>query len=621
MKNLISITITFYVLLVGYSVTAEQPQKTYSLASLTFNANGALLLWEEHIADGARTASTYAGELRYGDKVLELINPHSVTNEPNAIIFAYRWAEVPSLELNIRHTLSNNDGTWTWTRLVSINSSEKLNADLTVSLDSGLVSLPPDTWLPLENGTGSLLGDSPAVAYMFAGRLPASGVRLALPMVSVPNETKRFTLATDIYFSSLFTSNTIEWTYPVAAGLENNSEQRTIVLMSHAGTPDQSLDNFFDIVLSDVLPGPKWLHEIAMVGYDYMSDGGEGWFRDIDALAAVIHEKDRHQIILWCHGWYDFLGRYSFNTRTGQFDREWTAFSNHEAVKDFHPFGNIGGVRVPMGFAKNVPVEMSLEKVHARLAYAKSRGFRVGLYFAAGTLAGEGLEDFEPDRVLRRGGWQGPDSKGPSYMQNPLHPKVYAFFIDYTRALLAEFGDGIDALNWDETFHVRAGELGTDAVPGYADRAMMRLTREITEIVNEYNRTHNRQIAFLTSDCLGAYIGRDGAPYALVAHGTLQDSWCQPGAWSYGIFPNYRNVVWSVCWWPVSKWAWIDFAVRNYQAPVAISDGWGDNIGFGEKTPEQRARVVELFNWRKDKPTKLRWFERLPVYLPVRPVE
>jgi hypothetical protein len=113
---------------------------------------------------------------------------------------------------------------------------------------------------------------------------------------------------------------------------------------------------------------------------------------------------------------------------------------------------------------------------------------------------------------------------------------------------------------------------------------------------------------------LGAFGKELKGPYALVAHGTYQDSWCQPQAWSYGIFSNYRNVLWSCCWWPVTKWSWIDFAVRQYQAPVSLSNGWGNDKGFSEMTAEQQARALALFDWRKDRPTKLKWFDHLPAF-------
>jgi hypothetical protein len=64
----------------------------------------------------------------------------------------------------------------------------------------------------------------------------------------------------------------------------------------------------------------------------------------------------------------------------------------------------------------------------------------------------------------------------------------------------------------------------------------------------------------------------------------------------------------------MTKWSWIDFAVRQYQAPVSLSNGWGNDKGFSEMTDAQRARALALFNWRKDKPTKLEWFQELPTY-------
>ncbi len=97
-----------------------------------------------------------------------------------------------------------------------------------------------------------------------------------------------------------------------------------------------------------------------------------------------------------------------------------------------------------------------------------------------------------------------------------------------------------------------------------------------------------------------------------MAHGTYQDTWCQPKAWSYAIFSNYRNVVWSCCWQYVSRWPWVEFGVRNYQAPVAISNGWGDNQGFSELPPERRAAIVALFRERQRKPTRIHWFTELP---------
>ena len=48
---------------------------------------------------------------------------------------------------------------------------------------------------------------------------------------------------------------------------------------------------------------------------------------------------------------------------------------------------------------------MTPKFLRERLAYAKSRGFRVGLYFSDGMNAGTGLPGFSKQLVLKNGGW------------------------------------------------------------------------------------------------------------------------------------------------------------------------------------------------------------------------
>lgn len=600
------------------AASAKPPRLVCGRDALKLATDGGVVDWTRNGQPTPPGALASAGKLRYGDVVLEMANPFAVSTQRGVVVFSYRWPTVTGLEVELEHRLERRGGAVAWVREVRIRSRDKTTADLTVSLPVRSEALPRETWLPLVNGVGGALGTNHAAAYRFAGALPTDGTRLAIPMVSFiePAGAKRVTVAMDVYFSSLFSGNAVEWTYPARVGLENHFERRTIAVIRHDGSPDAALAYFFDMVLRDVRPGPAWLHDIAMVDYDYLSDSGQGWFRDIDALTTALPKADRRKVFLCLHGWYDFLGRYCFDARTKTLDREWTAFSNYEQVKNSGGLMNVEGDQVDVRFANCKPVKLNLAEVHRRLQYARSRGFRAGLYFADGVNAGDGLPDFSTNRVLQWGGWQGPDSRGKSYLQNPLHPDVRAFFLDYTTALLAEFGPDLDALVWDETFHVPPGSPGSDTFPGYADRAMMRLTRDITGLVEHYNRKHRRQIAFLTSDCLGVFGNDQKAPCALVAHGTYQDSWCKPVAWSHGVFSNYRNVLWSCCWWPVTKWPWIEFGVREYQAPVAISNGWGDDKGFAELTDAQKARVLALFNWRKQSPTELKWFGDLPAYAP-----
>ena len=543
-----------------------------------------------------------AGLVACGSRSFPLAAPLRSTPAESGIRFVYDVEELP-LEIEITYRLGPGHGAVVFSRDIALRSDSPLPEDLTVTVAIDPFVLPDGTWLPLKNGVGSDLGAAEAAVYRFAGAAPAAPLSLALPMVtfSAGPVAERCTLMSDPFYSAVFKRNAVVWTFPKAVGLENNLERRTISTVFHQGDPDAAIGQFYDVALADIPPGPEWLRDIAMVDYDYLSAGGKGWFQDIDALEAAIPAADRAKVLLALHGWYDFVGRYCFIPETGRLDPQWTAFSNFPNVKK--------------DFPSSVPVAMTLENMHERMRYAASRGFRVALYFADGMSAGDGLAGiYEPDRVLYWGGWVGPDTKGKTYCQNPLHPAVGSFFIQYIKALLREFGRDIDALVWDETFHVDTGSLGSEKVPGYADRSLMRLVRDLTSEVHAYNRESGRSLAFLASDCIGVNKWVNKPPYALVADGTYQDTHCDPESWSYGIFPNYRNALWSCNWEPVTHFDYTEFGVREYQAAVAVSNGYGDNIGFAKMSPDMKKKVLDLFNWRKQSRTRLRWFSKLPVF-------
>lgn len=571
--------------------------------TFSISADGALVKVEKGGVVLKAAGPVIAGEVILGDKRFLLARPASMKFTEDRLELSYEPAAEIPLRTNLTYQVSQNRESTVLAREIVLQLSSKFDSDLTVRLPLAPFSLSPDTWLPLKNGVGARLGEGEKAAYKFAGKLRADAVSLAIPMVSLESRdfAARCTIAADPYYSILFEKDAVEWTYPRTVGLENGQETRTVFVILHADSVDQSLSEFYANALNDVPAGPSWLHEIAMVDYDYLSDGGKGWFKDIDALTQAVPAPDRHQILLCLHGWYDFVGRYTFDKKTGKLDPAWTAFSNYPNVKDKFP--------------NSVPVQLTIQKMHERLSYARSRGFRAALYFGDGMSAGDGLLDiFSPQQVLYWGGWQGPDTRGKTYCQNPLSPAVQDFFIRYLGALLQEYGKDLDALVWDETFHVDTGSLGTADFPGYADRAMMRLVKDLTAEVHEFNKKAGTEIAFLASDCIGVFNWVNKPPYALVADGTYQDTHCDPVAWSYGIFPNLRNVLWSCNWDPVSGWDFTEFGVRHYQAAVAISNGWGDDCGFAEMSPEMKQKVMALFNWRKQNRNELRWFETLPVY-------
>jgi hypothetical protein len=369
-----------------------------------------------------------------------------------------------------------------------------------------------------------------------------------------------------------------------------------------------------------VKPGPDWQHEVAMVDYDYFSKNGQGWFKDIDALTKLIAPEDRSKVFLALHGWYGYIGQYAFDWQKGVFFKEWIAFPNaldphFQSLADA-PYSGTEGYNWQKNSVKATrPVPMSLAEMHKRIHYAKDKGFRVGIYYADGTNASDGVKEiYDPSKVLHWGGWEGPDTKGKTYAQNPLHPEVREFFVKYIQALLDEYGKEVDGFIWDEPYTVGTGDLGPEAAPGYASRGMMTLMKEVAATVADFSP----ELAFFSSDDIGLSWGSPdqpsfGAPYALVTHGTYQDSACAPAAWPYGLFPNYRNVLWSCNWAPVTRFDYSRYAVETFDVPVPISNGAaGDDIGIGEMTAEQQKKVMDLFDKRKQKKMDVSWIDEEP---------
>ncbi len=439
--------------------------------------------------------------------------------------------------------------------------------------------------------------------YVCAGGWGGGTARLAVPMVDEGSADSRLHVA---YFADPFFSMGItlppdespelfQCRFLKDAGARQFPE-RTFGLYLHSGDAETALDGFFRYGIENSPPGPAWLHDIAMVHYDFFSENGEGWFRDTDKLVELFGAEDRARIALTLHGCYDFLGRYCFDQKREQLDQKWTVMQG------------TGGA------------EISLGEIHRRLAYAKERGFRVLLYFADGLAIDSAAPNYdkslvfrEQDGSLRRHYWSGPDTSAQTYIMDPLNPRVQDFFRGYMGALLAEFGGEIDGLNWDETFTIKTNDISRGETSGYASRAFMLLCKELREMV----KARDPELVFLASDCTqlslpledGTYWSVNTAQNALVFDGTYQDSQCYPAAWQYGLFPNYRNVLWSCNWKPVENFEWTKLGVRAFGAPVAISNGWGENKGISRYSEGEVRKLMQLFEFRKGERSGVRWLE------------
>ena len=134
------------------------------------------------------------------------------------------------------------------------------------------------------------------------------------------------------------------------------SEKRTMSLEFHRRGVDGSFRSFYRTI-PEIEPGPAWTQGVNLVYYDYLSEHGEGWFKDLQALADRIPQKHRGRVAVCLHGWYDYFQQYAYDHQRKQLLKEWTAFPS------------------------TYKVPMSLGNMHKRLKFAKELGFRVLLYF------------------------------------------------------------------------------------------------------------------------------------------------------------------------------------------------------------------------------------------------
>jgi hypothetical protein len=565
-----------------------------------------------------------------GKRAYHCERPSVARRDGGALIFQYDFAGEDKFSTHYELELQDlAPGIVTLRQKVGIHATPKIDVTVELTLPRN-IQLPSENrkvFLPLKNGIGrhktiqGFESENEYVYPMAGGTRPMGKPQLlAIPMVDEYADATdlRLTHSADPYFATFFflaqgeKTGRFNCTYPAQVGVEK--EERIIYTSLHRGDEKTAMQVFYATSLADVKPGPDWLHDIAMVDYDYLSKNGRGWFRDIDALAARIAPEDRGKVFLALHGWYDYVGRYAFDWRKGVFDKQWTAFPSAlspqvQALATIPP--PEGGIGWPNDSVKAMrPVPMTIADMHRRIRYAKDKGFKVGIYYADGTNSCEGVkENFDPSKVLRWGGWEGPDTEGKAFAQNPLHPEVREFYLRYIQALLEEFGKEVDGFIWDETFVVR-NDNTPSAIAGYPCRAMMTLVKEVTAKVTSYSP----QLAFLASDDIGAwYVYDQGPPYCLVAQGTYQDSACTPAAWSYGLFPNYRNVIWSCNWSPVTRFEYSRYAVETFRVPVPVSNGaFGDDIGFGDMTSEQQKKILDLFDKCKRERMEIGWINEEP---------
>ena len=528
-----------------------------------------------------------------------LKNPRVTQPSNQRLSLAYEVAtpEGTTLQVTRELTLADRNGETELVETFQLLPAKPISTDLEIQRPFAIigrkVSSAASAVCPLFNGWAKPypLSDKPLEADYRMGNVLGGRERLALPVIQLDGQDVwRAAVSADCRFSALFSvavadgktvQGLVRYRYACARCRWRDTETRRFGLWLAPPPPadepfGKSVDSFFRLMLPDVPPGPKWLHEIAMVYYDYLSENGQGWEKDVRELARLLKPEERRRVALCFHGWYESIGGYSYDDSTGKMKTEWTAMERTRKVR------------------------LTQEEVKRRLRVAKRLGFRVLWYFADGMLQDSQAPfpgcyhpdwDWQDGNGNRRSGWQGPDTWGMTYARNPAHPEVVQWYGRYLRALLATYGPEVDGFVWDETNYIPLGATCEKPLPAYCDRAMLDLMKALRQQV----RTADPEKVFLASDCTGAW---GSASYAMMADGTFQDTHCRPSAWSYGFFPNWRNTLWSCNWSAVSHFSWTRWGVESLGTPVSISNGYGDDRGPSEWTSNTRDAIVDLFHKR-----------------------
>ena len=464
---------------------------------------------------------------------------------------------------------------------------------------------------PLKNGWAreyAPAGDPIQLEYRFCHAMTGEdGTELALPLLALPGAGNAdAVVAMDPWYGGMFRYRgysgvaelSVHYRFASATVPLESPERRTTFLWipkKGAAQPlfEAAVDQFFALALPDVPPGPQWLHDIAMVNYDYLSNDGKGWEQDVAALAKLLTPEERARVALCFHGWYDAIGAYCYDAGARRMLDAWTAM------------------------ARTRKVPMTQDDVRRKLRMAREQGFRVLMYFGDGLLQDSGAPGYRPEWDFtgpdgaKISGWQGPDTWDKTYARNPAHPDVVRWYREYLDAMLATYGASVDGFVWDETFYIQSCAVTLQPAPAYGDRAMMRLVKSLARQV----RAFDPEKAFFASDDVGLP-GLGSVPgYSMVAHGTYQDSWCKPDAWSYGLFPNWRNTLWSCNWKPLTGFAYTKWGVENFGVPVAISHGWGDDRAVADWKPQERDRILGLFRERLARKDRVRYLTKDPAEL------
>ena len=425
------------------------------------------------------------------------------------------------------------------------------------------------------------LGAGPFVAHYLepqasdpAVRAPAAS--LLIPLVDIyhpgaehrvslmtgPDQARRLATGADRNGHRSWTAQAV-----VTLAPKQKMEDRGFLLV-HGGDTTDSWKVFHRVVHRDEWPAIDWLAQAKVHYFDFLSAADPELPRVDGYDAAVPHFREFRVGLATQHGFYPGYGDYIHPDR-----HRWLA----------------------MPKAKHGPVEMSLDKIKARIRATRQAGARAGIYMHL-----VGLDDGSPElfaklsdaRLVTPDGkpmkfpWQGIDVKGTAWQASMAAPAWRAHLLQQARWIMEILQP--DAIVIDEPF---AG-LGYDEHPqrrGPLGAHSIEFFKEMRALVRSFGNDR----ALLTSDC-------GMSSFALWADGESGDHAYEPllGDPRYRRSPTrYRAVLnnkpWLPCAWNSTQF-WdeqMDLA-RKAPAGVGVTNGWAEDTGIHRMPPELRSKKL-----------------------------
>ena len=299
-----------------------------------------------HSGDGLERAYAGASPLRIEglrSEVWEAGKPRDVAQPtPSSLTLTWQTDRPAPLELTMSISLTTvNEGVAIERRVTT--TGERLDHPIAIQLPLLIDASEPDErrWVPRDDGVRAVVDPGSWFksdwVFWVGGPLRRAGAgRLGIPMISSEWTGSGWTSmwCADPCFSTRFAypgagpaKRRGGFTWALDGQLGSVAHRHTVFDCLIPGGDDVAVDTFHRTAIADVPPGPAWLHDIAMVGIDFLSVGGQGWFDEVDALAAALNPDERARVALCIDGWIDSVGSNGFDHKANRMRTEWNAFA------------------------------------------------------------------------------------------------------------------------------------------------------------------------------------------------------------------------------------------------------------------------------------------------------